>query len=51
MAMGRLLRTAIKYGPIAYPIIRKYMNKKKAKGNAQTNTSQYKTEKTNQYKR
>ncbi len=46
MAVGRLLRTAIKYGPIAYPIIRKFMNKKKAKGNVQTNTSQYKTSKT-----
>lgn len=43
MAVGRLLRTAIKYGPIAYPVIRKFMNKKKSKGNAQTNTSQYKT--------
>lgn len=41
MAVGRLLRTALKYGPIAYPVIRKFMNKKKAKGNAQTNTEQY----------
>ncbi|MFC3211061.1 hypothetical protein [Planomicrobium okeanokoites] len=46
MAVGRLLRTAIKYGPIAYPVIRKFMNKKKAKSNAQTNTSQYKTKQT-----
>lgn len=46
MAIGRLLKTAIKYGPIAYPIIRKIMNKKKSKGNIQTNTSQYKTNKT-----
>ena len=42
MAVGRLLRTAIKYGPIAYPVIRKFMNKKKSKENAHTNTSQYK---------
>lgn len=46
MAVGRLLRTAIKYGPIAYPIIRKFMNKKKSKDNIQTNTSQYRTNKT-----
>ena len=45
MAVGRLLRTAIKYGPIAYPVIRKFMNKRKAKGNAQTNTEQYKNNK------
>ncbi|HSJ37971.1 MAG TPA: hypothetical protein VK945_07125 [Planococcus sp. (in: firmicutes)] len=42
MAVGRLLRTALKYGPLAYPVIRKYMKKKKSKENAQTNTSQYK---------
>lgn len=42
MAVGRLLKTAIKYGPLAYPIIRKFMKNKKAKGNAQTNTNQYK---------
>lgn len=42
MAVGRLLRTALRYGPIAYPIIRKFMNNKKAKGNAQTNSDQYK---------
>ncbi|MFD1031400.1 hypothetical protein [Metaplanococcus flavidus] len=42
MAVGRLFKSALKYGPIAYPIIRKFMNKKKSKGNAQTNTNQYK---------
>ncbi len=29
MAIGRLVRSAIKYGPIAYPIIRKVINKRK----------------------
>lgn len=29
MAIGRLVRSAIKYGPIAYPIIRKVMNNRK----------------------
>ncbi|ANU11720.1 hypothetical protein A1A1_10676 [Planococcus antarcticus DSM 14505] len=29
MAIGRLLKSAIKYGPIAYPIIRKVLNKRK----------------------
>ena len=33
MAIGRLVRSAIKYGPIAYPIIRKVMNNRK-KNNA-----------------
>lgn len=41
MAVGRILKTAIKYGPLAYPIIRKFMKKKKSKNNAQTNTGQY----------
>lgn len=45
MAVGRLLKTAIKYGPIAYPVIRKFMNKKKSKDNAQTNSDQYKNKK------
>ncbi|WP_186725698.1 hypothetical protein [Planomicrobium sp. CPCC 101110] len=39
MGIGRIVKTAIKYGPIAYPIIRKAMNKRKA-GSAQ-NTTQY----------
>lgn len=38
MAIGRLLRTALRYGPIAYPIIRKFMNKKKSGTNAGKNT-------------
>jgi hypothetical protein len=38
MAIGRLLRSALRYGPIAYPIIRKIMNKKKAGNNAGKNT-------------
>lgn len=29
MAIGRLVKSAIKYGPIAYPIIRKVMNNRK----------------------
>lgn len=29
MAIGRLVKSAIKYGPIAYPIIRKILNKRK----------------------
>ena len=29
MAIGRLLKSAIKYAPIAYPIIRKVLNKRK----------------------
>ncbi len=33
MAIGRLVRSAIKYGPIAYPIIRKVINNRK-KNNA-----------------
>jgi hypothetical protein len=38
MKIGRIVKTAIKYAPIAYPIIRKAMQKKKP-----GNTSQYKT--------
>ncbi|WKA55807.1 hypothetical protein [Planococcus shixiaomingii] len=41
MGIGRIVKTAIKYGPIAYPIIRKAMNKRKA-GSAPT-TTPYKT--------
>lgn len=29
MAIGRLVKSAIKYAPIAYPIIRKVMNNRK----------------------
>ncbi|MBT2572261.1 hypothetical protein [Planococcus sp. ISL-110] len=29
MAIGRLVKSAIKYAPIAYPIIRKVLNKRK----------------------
>ena len=39
MAIGRLLRSVLRYGPIAYPIIRKMMNKKKAANNAGKNTA------------
>lgn len=28
--MSKLIRTAIKYGPIVYPIIKKIMNKRKS---------------------
>lgn len=38
MSLSRILKTAIKFAPIAYPIIRKVMNNKKA-----GNTGQYKT--------
>lgn len=38
MKIGRLVKSAIKFAPIAYPIIRKMMKNKKA-----GNTSQYKT--------
>lgn len=41
MGVGRIVKTAIKYGPIAYPIIRKLMKNKKG-GNA--DTSQYRTD-------
>lgn len=41
MKIGRLVKSAIKFAPIAYPIIRKMMNSKKA-----GNTSQYKTPRT-----
>ena len=29
--MGKLIRNVIKFGPIIYPIVRKFMNKRKAK--------------------
>ncbi|MCC2252471.1 hypothetical protein JUJ52_21295 [Virgibacillus sp. AGTR] len=29
--MKKLIRKLIKYGPIIYPVIRKYMNKRKTK--------------------
>lgn len=29
MAIGRIVKSAIKYAPIAYPIIRKVMNNRK----------------------
>ncbi|WP_186760053.1 hypothetical protein [Planococcus sp. CPCC 101016] len=38
MAIGRLVKSAIKYGPIAYPIIRKVLNKRK-QGKAGQTTS------------
>lgn len=41
MKIGRIVKTAIKYAPIAYPIIRKAMQKKKP-----GDTSQYKTPQT-----
>ncbi|MCH4827460.1 MAG: hypothetical protein N2C11_00630 [Planococcus sp. (in: firmicutes)] len=40
MALGRLLKSAIKYGPIAYPIIRKVLNKRKQGKTTQTTTTQ-----------
>ncbi|MFD1864573.1 hypothetical protein [Planococcus chinensis] len=30
MGIGRIVKTAIKFAPIAYPIIKKVMNKQKA---------------------
>lgn len=39
MALGRLLKSAIKYGPIAYPIIRKVLNKRKQGKTGQSTTS------------
>lgn len=41
MALSRLIKTAIKIAPIAYPIIRKAMNKRKA-----GNTGQHKSQTT-----
>lgn len=38
MGIGRIVKTAIKIAPIAYPIIKKVMNSKKA-----GNTAPYKT--------
>ena len=32
MKIGRLVKTAVKYAPIAYPIIRKLMKNKKKDG-------------------
>ncbi|MBM7579149.1 hypothetical protein JOD21_001821 [Jeotgalibacillus terrae] len=29
--MGRLIKRAIKYGPIVYPFIRKFLNSRKTK--------------------
>lgn len=43
MALGRIVKTAVKYGPILYPIVRKAMNKRKA-GKA-ASTTQYRTPK------
>ncbi|WP_169818714.1 hypothetical protein [Planococcus donghaensis] len=43
MALGRLLKSAIKYGPIAYPIIRKVLNKRKQGKNEQTTREQSST--------
>ena len=42
MALGRILKTAIKFAPIAYPIIRKAMNSRKAGNSGQTKTPQTK---------
>lgn len=39
MALGRLLKSAIKYGPIAYPIIRKVLNKRKQGKTGQSTTT------------
>ncbi|MDN7247426.1 hypothetical protein QWY16_05230 [Planococcus shenhongbingii] len=39
MKISRIVKTAIKIAPVAYPIIRKAMQKSKKTGN----TSQYKT--------
>ncbi|MBT2584094.1 hypothetical protein [Planococcus sp. ISL-109] len=39
MAIGRLVRSAIKYGPIAYPIIRKVMNNRKKNSDNGEDTS------------
>lgn len=44
MGVGRLLKTAIKIAPVAYPIIRKMMKNKKSSGTA--DTSKYKTKQT-----
>lgn len=44
MAIGRLVRSAIKYGPIAYPIIRKVMNNRKKNNNNGENNSQNQTD-------
>ncbi|MFC4711267.1 hypothetical protein [Planococcus dechangensis] len=44
MAIGRLLRSAIKYGPIAYPIIRKVMNNRKKNNGEVTDASRTRTD-------
>ncbi|WP_139344962.1 hypothetical protein [Virgibacillus pantothenticus] len=33
ISMKKLIRKLIKYGPVIYPIIKKYLNKRKAKKN------------------
>lgn len=38
MRIGRIMKTAIKFAPIAYPIIKKVMNSRKA-----GNTTKYRT--------
>ncbi len=40
MAIGRLVKSAIKYGPIAYPIIRKVLNNRKKKDGEVVDTTQ-----------
>lgn len=40
MAIGRLVKSALKYGPIAYPIIRKVLNKRKQGKTVQTPSKQ-----------
>lgn len=32
MKLKRLMKTAVKYGPIAYPIVKKALNKRKGSG-------------------
>lgn len=38
MGIGRIVKTAVKFAPIAYPIIKKAMNKRKAGQSSQRNT-------------
>ncbi|NBJ69853.1 MULTISPECIES: hypothetical protein [Clostridia] len=33
ISMKKLIRQLIKYGPVIYPVIKKYLNKRKAKKN------------------
>ncbi len=42
MALSRLIKTAIKIAPIAYPIIRKAMNKRKSGNTGKNNTQAFK---------